>query len=134
MQYQGFGVDALTSLAVYTFSPADTSSGTYSLGFYTGPYLGKGAGAKAAKDNTILVSNYLNASYKYAVDKSLAFVAGVETDLSVSPVVFFTSFFSSRAMRSGDAPSRTQPVTSRNASSSESGSTSGVSARKTAIT
>ncbi len=53
---------------------------------------------------------------------------------SVSPVAFRTSSFSSLPMRSGSAPSRTQPLTSTNASSSESGSTSGDSARKIAMT
>jgi len=88
VQYQGFGIDALTSLAVYTFNPSDTTSGPNALSFYTGPFYGAGAGAKATKDNVFPMSNYVNASYKYSVDKTLAFIAGVETDLAVAPVLF----------------------------------------------
>jgi hypothetical protein len=53
---------------------------------------------------------------------------------SVSDVSRFTSALRSAAISRGDAPSLTHPLTSRYASSSESGSTSGVSARKIVIT
>jgi hypothetical protein len=85
VQYQGMGIDAMTSFAVYTSSPSDTSSGSGALGFYTGPQF---SATKAYKDNAFPTSNYINASYKFSVDKTLAFIGGVETDLGVTPVLF----------------------------------------------
>jgi len=85
VQYQGFGVDAQTSVAVYAFTPADTASGSAAVGYYTGPLF---SAKKPAKDNTVPVSDYLKVSYKYSFDKTMAVVAGVETDTALVPVLY----------------------------------------------
>ena len=92
-----------------------------------------GSGARKARSSpgatTVSPSGLSRSEATLATD----FVAATPQD-TVRPVSRRTAARSQRAITAGSVPASTRCVTSRNASSSESGSTSGVTRRKMAIT
>jgi hypothetical protein len=84
-QYQGFGLDALTSVALYAAGGDNDSAAANALGWYTGPVYSP---TKKYVDNKNPVSDYFKLSYKYAFDKTFSVTPAVETDTALLPVFF----------------------------------------------